>query len=112
MSEIHTIEPEYGTGKKNIKSYVIGLVLCIILTLIPFYAVIEQTWSRTAILWTLLIAALLQLWVQIACFLRLNTKTKQGKVNIMTFVFALVVVGILVGGSLWIMFNLNYNMMH
>ncbi len=112
MNQMHSIEPEYGTGKKNIKAYVVGLVLCVVLTLIPFYAVTDKTWSRSAVLWTLLVAALLQLWVQIACFLRLNAKTDQGKINIMSFVFALVVVGVLVGGSMWIMFNLNYNMMH
>ncbi len=112
MNQSKAIEPEYGTGKKNIKSYVIGLLLCIILTLIPFHIVMQRTLAHSTILWVLLISALLQFWVQAKCFLRLNSKTVQGNYNVLSFVFAIVVVGVLVVGSMWIMYHLNFNMMH
>jgi len=112
MTLTHTLEPEYGTGKKNLGTYIVGLVFCIILTLIPFYTVMQHNLAHSTTLLVLLVSALLQLWVQIACFLRLNAKTRQGKTNLMSFIFALVVVGVLVGGSMWIMYHLNYNMMH
>ena len=48
MSNIHhqTIESDYGTGKKSLKIYLIGFFLCVVLTLIPFYAVMYETFTR------------------------------------------------------------------
>ena len=39
-------------------------------------------------------------------------QTEQGKLNVMSFMFTIVVLAVIIGGSLWIMFHLNYNMMH
>ena len=112
MSHPHLTEPDYGTGKKTLSVYVIGVSLCILLTLIPFGVVMRDLMSRTHMIWTLIICALLQLMVQVVCFLRLNTQTEQGKSNVMCFLFTIVVALVVVGGSMWIMHHLNYNMMH
>lgn len=108
----HGHEPDYGTGKKTLAVYVTGLVLCIILTLIPFAAVMSGKLSHSMTYAILLISALAQFFVQVICFLRLNTATQQGMINVLSFVFAIVVLMVVVGGSLWIMWHLNYNMMH
>ncbi len=108
----HHVEPEYGTGKKNFSVYLIGFILCIVLTLIPFNVVHHETLSRAAILWVLVVSALLQFIVQVICFLRLTASTAQGRTNIVSFVSAIVVVIVLVGGSVWIMASLDYHMMH
>lgn len=112
MSDNHLTEPDYGTGKKNLTIYVTGLVLCIILTLLPFRAVSHHLFSRGNTLFFLGVCAVAQFLVQVVCFLRLSASTHQGKTNIMSFIFSVVVVLVLVGGSVWIMMNLNYNMMH
>jgi|TARA_B110000459_G_scaffold203988_1_gene263181 cytochrome o ubiquinol oxidase subunit IV len=103
---------DYGTYHKTFKVYTLGFILCVILTLIPFYAVISQTLPRSYILGILLISAIAQFLVQVICFLRLHGKTEQGIININTLVFTGVVLVVIIGGSLWIMHNLNYFMMH
>ena len=112
MSDHHALEPDYGTGKKNLSIYVVGLVLCIILTLIPFSVVEYKLLSKGMTLLVLAVAAIAQFLVQVICFLRLSVATEQGKINVLSFIFSIVVVLVIVGGSIWIMVNLNYNMMH
>lgn len=103
---------EFGTGKKSFKVYFTGFILCILLTLIPFWLVMHHSFSKSILFLSIMVAAIIQFLVQVYCFLRLNAKTPDGKVNILSFCFAILVLFILVGGSMWIMFNLNYHMMH
>lgn len=105
-------QKDYGTNKKTFSVYMLGFLLCIILTLIPFYVVIEHTMSKATMLEVLLVSAVLQFFVQVICFLRFHGKTEQGLLNIYTFSFTGVVCVVLIGGSLWIMNNLNYFMMN
>lgn len=108
----HHVEPNYGTGKKTFGQYTIGLVLCVVLTLIPFAAVMSSALSASKILAILMVSAVLQFWVQAHCFLRLHVRNSEGRLNVGTFAFSVFVLGIIVGGSLWIMHHLDYNMMH
>ena len=111
MSEVNK-EINYGTTPKTFASYVVGFILCIILTLIPFYVVAHHTmYSDRVIGGTLALCAFLQLLVQTLCFLRLNV-TKEGIENTLSFLFVLFVAFVVIGGSMWIMWHLNYNMMH
>ena len=107
-----TTQPNYGTGKKTFASYFGGFLLCILLTLIPFYAVIHQVGTRHQLLAILFVTAILQFFIQVTCFLRLNRQSEQGRMNILSFIFTGVVAVIVIGGSLWIMTNLNYFMVH
>lgn len=101
---------QYGTSPKTLKAYVIGLVVCVILTLAAFAVVEKQLFTGTSIYVVLGLLAVIQLWVQVVCFLRLNANP-DGRWNSMPFVFTILIMAILVGGTLWIMYNLNYNMM-
>lgn len=104
-------EIDYGTGSKKGHVYLMGIVLCVIFTLIPFYLVMVPTLSRGVTFAVIYAFAILQLFVQVTCFLRLNTHTQQSKMNVMTFLFTLLILGVVIGGSLWIMWHLDYNMM-
>jgi cytochrome o ubiquinol oxidase operon protein cyoD len=53
--------------------------------------------------------ALFQFAVQAVLFLHLGQNARLW--NVIAFVFAAVIIGIVVGGSLWIMFSLNGRMM-
>lgn len=105
----HGADMQYGTSPKTLKAYLTGLVLCVILTLAAFAIVAKQTLSVNTMYIALAILAIVQFIVQVVFFLRLNA-SPEGKWNLMPFLFALLVIVILVGGSLWIMYNLNYNM--
>ncbi len=43
-------------------------------------------------------------------FLHMNSKSDEGW-NLTAFIFTVIIIAIVVVGSIWIMWNLNYNMM-
>jgi cytochrome o ubiquinol oxidase operon protein cyoD len=90
--------------------YTTGFALSVLLTLAA-YALVVNRWHVGALLTFVIISlAVVQLWVQLRFFLHLSSEEKPYWKSI-AFMFALVVVGILVLGSLWIMNNLNYHTM-
>lgn len=101
---------KYGVKAKTLKSYLIGLSLSLLLTVTAFVLVGKHLLGVEALYITLTALAVAQLFAQVICFLRLNV-SPEGRWNTMPFIFTFVIVGILVGGSLWIMYNLNINMM-
>lgn len=102
---------DYGTGQKKLSIYIAGIITCAILTLIAFWAVMSNRFSMPETFTIIYLAAFIQFVVQVICFLRLNTQTEQGKTNVMSLVFTVVILISIVLGSLWIMWNLSYNMM-
>jgi len=110
MSLPHEYTLNQGTSKKTIRSYVIGFVLSLLLTVTAFGLVELHVLGSSQLYVILGLLAISQLIVQTVCFIRLNT-SRDGLWNLLPFLFALVIITILVGGSLWVMYNLNYNMM-
>ncbi len=100
----------YGTSPKTLSAYIIGLALSFILTAAAFLVVDKRLLSNDFLYISVAVLALLQFCVQSLCFLRLNAGP-EGRWNLYPFLFALFVVFVVIGGSLWIMYNLNYNMM-
>ena len=111
MSEI-LAEDTYDTGKKKLSIYLFGVVLCVILTLISFFTGMYSTLPVSVILAIIFTSAILQFIVQVVCFLQLHAKNEQSRMNLMSFIFTLVILFVLIGGSLWIMWSLRYYMMH
>jgi cytochrome o ubiquinol oxidase operon protein cyoD len=109
----HDYDPHnegYGTSPKTLTAYITGLILSFLLTTAAFVIVDKHLFSTGAIYITISVLALLQFMVQTLCFLRLNAGP-EGRWNLYPFLFAIFVVFVVMGGSLWIMYNLNYNMM-
>jgi cytochrome o ubiquinol oxidase operon protein cyoD len=94
----------------HLRTYVIGLVLAVVLTLIPFGAAIDLEFGRDAALWTIVVCAAVQMVVHLAFFLHLNRRPEQHWYRI-SIAFTVLVIAILVVGTLWIMTHLNHNMM-
>ncbi|HFK2131785.1 TPA: cytochrome o ubiquinol oxidase subunit IV [Proteus mirabilis] len=99
-----------GASHGSMKSYLIGFILSVILTVIPFWMVMEGTTTTSTILWTVVGMAVVQIVVHLVCFLHMNTSSEE-RWNVIAFLFTLLIIGIVVIGSLWIMYNLNINMM-
>ena len=95
-----------GASHGSVKTYMTGFILSIILTVIPFWMVMTGAASPAVIL----AMAVVQVLVHLVCFLHMNTKSDEGW-NMTAFVFTVLIIAILVVGSIWIMWNLNYNMM-
>lgn len=102
---------KYGNREKTLKSYMIGLALSLIFTMIAFECVGHHLLTHAHLYILLTVLALAQLLAQVVYFLRMNVTTA-GQWNTMPFIFTLVIVLVLVFGTLWIMYNLNYNMVH
>ena len=99
-----------GASHGSVKTYMTGFILSIILTVLPFWMVMTGAASPAVILGTILAMAVVQVLVHLVCFLHMNTKSDEGW-NMTAFVFTVLIIAILVVGSIWIMWNLNYNMM-
>lgn len=106
MVKPHNHNSNHGT----LKSYIIGFILSIALTIIPYVIVVNHSFSIDAIAISVVVIGIIQLLVQLIFFLHLNT-SKDGQSNLLSFVFTFIIIAILVVGSLWIMYNMNINMM-
>jgi len=93
----------------NLKSYIVGFVLSIVLTLLAFGAVAFHWFSFAITVAFIVILAVGQLFVQLVLFLHLNEDSKPYW-NISAIVFAALIVFVVVAASIWIMYHLNINM--
>ncbi|MCB5187609.1 cytochrome o ubiquinol oxidase subunit IV [Methylobacillus caricis] len=99
-----------GASHGSVKTYVIGFILSVILTVIPFALVMYPTLAPGVILISILALAVVQIIVHLVYFLHMNSSSEQ-RWNVMAFIFTILIIAIVVIGSLWIMFHLNHNMM-
>jgi cytochrome o ubiquinol oxidase operon protein cyoD len=88
----------------------LGLVLSVVLSAVSFYI------ARSTLVWApsipiaLSVLALAQIGVHLAFFLHI-TSGKDSINNVLALAFGILIVVLLVLGSLWIMSNLNQNML-
>ena len=94
----------------SFKGYAIGFILAVILTVIPFKLVMDGSLDKGTILWIILGMAAVQILVHLKYFLHLDTSSEQ-RSNVIALLFTALILVIVVAGSLWIMHNLNTNMM-
>lgn len=98
------------TLRRTLVSYVSGFVLSILLTLGAYIAVTQHDFAGTVLVAVIIGLAIVQVLVQLFFFLHLGQETRP-RWKLAVLLFMLVILGILVFGSLWIMQNLNYHMM-
>jgi len=86
-------------------------VLAIILTVVPFWLVMSgalpDPGATAAIIFAL---AIVQIIVHVVSFLHLDTRSEGGW-TLLAFLFTAVIVVLTIGGSVWVMYHLNANMM-
>ena len=99
-----------GHNHGSFKSYMIGFVLSVILTAIPFALVMTGALPAQATALIVMGFAVVQIVVHMIYFLHMNTKVEGGW-SMLALVFTLVLVVITLAGSLWVMYHLNHNMM-
>jgi cytochrome o ubiquinol oxidase operon protein cyoD len=106
LSAPHTDTHAHSTGR----GYLIGTLLSIVLTVIPFWLVMTGTLAASTTIAAIVLLAVVQIVVQVYYFLHLDTRSEGGW-NLIAFLFTAVIVVIAVGGSIWVMYHLNANMM-
>lgn len=93
----------------SIRHYTVGFVASVFLTMVAYIVVAGHAFDRNITIAIIMGLAVIQLIVQLVFFLHFNQESKP-RWNIAAFLFTALVVLIIVGGSLWIMNNLQYNM--
>jgi len=101
-----------GESHASVKSYMIGFVLSIILTAIPFGLVMDKGhdgFTTDTVLAAILLLAVVQVFVHVVYFLHMDRSAEQ-RWNVVAFAFTVMILVIVVAGSLWIMHNATSNM--
>ena len=89
----------------------IGFALAAILTIIPFYLVMaEVEMARSTLVGIIMGLGAVQIIVHLVYFLHLKRSSEEGW-NFFAAIFAVVILVIVLAGSLWVMHNMNENMM-
>jgi cytochrome o ubiquinol oxidase subunit IV len=105
MANAHSHD-SHDASHGSVKTYAIGFILSVILTLIPFGLVMYPTLPKSITLMIVLAFAVIQVLVHLVYFLHLDRSEAQRE-NVIAFVFAGLVIVLLVGLSLWIMFSIH-----
>jgi cytochrome o ubiquinol oxidase subunit IV len=101
---------EHQEATASYLSYTVGLGLAVLLTIGSFLV------SQTNLLWApgipvgLVVLAFAQIGVHLVFFLHIGTGPDHTN-NIVALAFGLLIVFLVIGGSCWIIANLNANMM-
>jgi len=119
MSEVHDLhdyrdvapgdEEEVRVGPRLL-GYVTGLGLAIVLTITSFFVAGTDLVWQPSIPVALVVLAMAQMGVHLVFFLHITTGADNTN-NVLALAFGLLIVFLVIGGSLWIMSNLNHNMM-
>ena len=127
------MKPIFGENQPVIASYLTGFVLALLLTLLafglvivgrggslgpidkvldifPYGEVITGKMPCGEIIGGIIVLAILQILVHLCYFLHLSFGSPQ-KWNLQAILFALFIIILMVGGTLWIMNDLNGHMM-
>jgi cytochrome o ubiquinol oxidase operon protein cyoD len=100
-----------GEAHGSRREYVIGFLLSVLLTAIPFALVMTDAFADPRVTAGIVTAmAMVQIVVHMIYFLHMNTKSESGW-TLMALVFTVIIVVIVVAGSLWVMYHMNLNMM-
>lgn len=95
---------------QGVRGYLIGLALAAVLTAASFYFCFSGLIYGPAVPAALVALAVAQMGVHLVFFLHLTTGPDNTN-NALALAFGILIVTLVIGGSLWIMANLNHNML-
>ncbi|AGI27142.1 Cytochrome o ubiquinol oxidase protein CyoD [Candidatus Portiera aleyrodidarum] len=86
-------------NEKHIKDCIIGFIISLILTILAYIVVIKII---------IVLFAIIQIIVQILFFINIKEISILDKnIYIGSLLFTVIIISIIIGGSLWIMYNIN-----
>ncbi|WP_421996745.1 cytochrome o ubiquinol oxidase subunit IV [Reyranella sp.] len=95
--------------RHGLGSYLVGFVLAVVLTAIPFWLVYTHALPPPRLMLVIAAAAVLQILVHLHFFLHVNFTTTPRE-NLLALGFTAVLIFLMVGGSFWIMIDLHSRM--
>jgi cytochrome o ubiquinol oxidase operon protein cyoD len=96
-------------GDARLATYLVGYALAVLLTVIAFGVVRTQLLTPMSTMAVIAVAGLVQIVVHLRCFLHLDFSSA-ARDKLVALGFTVILVGILMGGSLWILFDLHRRM--
>ena len=96
--------------RRERRSYLYGLGLALVLTVIPFGVVAWGGWSTGAVRSLIAVFALVQIVVHFRFFLHIDF-SRQKREDLQLILFTALLLVIMAGGTIWIMANLYTRMM-
>ena len=95
----------------TLSGYLVGFVLSVILTAIPFWLVMGKVIADKGTMALVLgVFAVAQILVHMVFFLHMNGKIEGGW-TLLSTLFTVIFVAVGIAGTLWVMFHMNANMM-
>lgn len=95
---------------QTLMKYIIGFLASLALTMFAYVLVVGRILTGDILLLALGGLALVQMILQLFFFLHMADETRP-RFRLVSFGFMTSIIIIVVAGSLWIMYHLNYNMM-
>jgi cytochrome o ubiquinol oxidase operon protein cyoD len=103
-------DEEIVSVKLRLLGYLVGLGLAVLLTAISFFIAGTDLVWQPSIPVAIIVLAIAQMGVHLVFFLHITTGPDNAN-NVLALAFGLLIVFLVIAGSLWIMANLNHNMM-
>jgi cytochrome o ubiquinol oxidase subunit IV len=103
-------DEELISVKVRVLGYLVGLGLAILLTATSFFVAGTDLVWQPSIPVAIIVLAIAQMGVHLVFFLHITTGPDNAN-NVLALAFGLLIVFLVIGGSLWIMANLNHNML-
>ena len=99
-----------GAPHVSMSGYMTGFGLSVVLTAIPFWLVMAHVLPTPIAGLVIMGFAAVQVVVHMIYFLHMNGKVEGGW-SLLALAFTIMVLAIMIGGSMWVMYHLNHNMM-
>ena len=103
-------DEEIVSVKLRMLGYLVGLGLAVLLTATSFFIAGTDLVWQPSIPVAIIVLAIAQMGVHLVFFLHITTGPDNAN-NVLALAFGLLIVFLVIAGSLWIMANLNHNMM-
>ena len=103
-------DEEIVSVKLRLLGYLVGLGLAVLLTATSFFIAGTDLVWQPSIPVAIIVLAIAQMGVHLVFFLHITTGPDTAN-NVLALAFGLLIVFLVIAGSLWIMANLNHNMM-
>ncbi len=96
--------------RRELRSYLIGALLAAILCAVAFASVAFSGLTRPLLLWIIASTAIVQITVHFRFFLHIDL-ARSKRDDLQLILFSTLIVLLMVGGTIWILWNLHTRMM-
>lgn len=110
LADLAPGDEEVVSVKLRLLGYLVGLGLAVLLTATSFFLAGTDLVWQPSIPVAIIVLAIAQMGVHLVFFLHITTGPDNAN-NVLALAFGLLIVFLVIAGSLWIMANLNHNMM-